>query len=202
MSGKIWWYAKNSDRFGPYDAAEFQTLGASGVITANDLVWKDGTANWLPATSIKGLLPQKPASTPPALPPSIPPNITPEIRTEPIHQHTTADDTGSTFDLAAVKKFNKVLMGIFITSAVLFFVLPQVARINPPLIVSLMLLASLVFTLFKLAKALGKPKQETILFGIAGGIPLVGFIAAVVLNVQANKALKTNNQNTNKNGAV
>jgi hypothetical protein len=58
-------------RQGPISASELQSLAKSGKLDPDDLVWKEGMAQWLPARKVKGLF----ATTPPPLPP-IPPPIT------------------------------------------------------------------------------------------------------------------------------
>ncbi|MGZ5043338.1 MAG: DUF805 domain-containing protein [Methylobacter sp.] len=63
---KKWWYAADKQKFGPYTVNEFKALATSGKIIATHLVWKQGLPKWVPASSIKGLLPQVP--TPPPLP--------------------------------------------------------------------------------------------------------------------------------------
>ncbi|EIL97930.1 GYF domain-containing protein [Rhodanobacter thiooxydans] len=67
-SDKIWWYAKGDQRQGPYTAAELKALVASGQIAATDMVWKEGLANWVPASSVAGLFPSGGTGAPPPLP--------------------------------------------------------------------------------------------------------------------------------------
>lgn len=62
---KKWWYAADNQKFGPYTASEFKALAISGKIIAAHLVWKQGFTKWVPASSIKGFIPQ---NTPPPLP--------------------------------------------------------------------------------------------------------------------------------------
>lgn len=65
---KVWWYATGDQRFGPYSGSELRAIASTGKIATTDLIWKEGLANWLPASSVKGLLPPAPASVPPPLP--------------------------------------------------------------------------------------------------------------------------------------
>jgi hypothetical protein len=65
MDQAIWYYAVgNSQQQGPVDLATLQRLIASGQIGPNDLVWRDGMADWVPASSVPEL---RQASTPSAV---------------------------------------------------------------------------------------------------------------------------------------
>lgn len=67
-SDKIWWYTKGDQRQGPYTAAELKALVASGQVAATDMVWKEGLANWVPASSVAGLFTSGGSGAPPPLP--------------------------------------------------------------------------------------------------------------------------------------
>lgn len=54
-SEKVWWYSRGNERQGPYTAVELKALVASGQVAAVDMVWKEGLANWVQATSVSGL---------------------------------------------------------------------------------------------------------------------------------------------------
>ena len=62
-----WHYSFEGEKCGPVPAAELKRLAREGTITPNDLVWKAGLDDWLPASKIKGLFP-KDVSEPPPLP--------------------------------------------------------------------------------------------------------------------------------------
>jgi hypothetical protein len=50
-----WYYTKNGQQQGPVNDAELKRLASTGQLTPQDMIWKEGMANWLPATAIKGL---------------------------------------------------------------------------------------------------------------------------------------------------
>lgn len=50
-----WYYAKNGQQIGPIDDAGLQGLISSGQVNSSDLVWKDGMANWVPASTVPEL---------------------------------------------------------------------------------------------------------------------------------------------------
>jgi hypothetical protein len=55
--GRTWWYRKNGSEAGPVDQATLQQLLTSGNLNADDLVWMDGMAQWVPARQVPGLAP-------------------------------------------------------------------------------------------------------------------------------------------------
>jgi hypothetical protein len=50
-----WHYSSNGQQLGPVNSAQLKQLAASGQLQASDMVWKDGMADWAPASRIKGL---------------------------------------------------------------------------------------------------------------------------------------------------
>jgi len=50
-----WYYSVDGDRQGPIGGAELKKLAEAGTLKPNDLVWRDGMADWVQAKSIKGL---------------------------------------------------------------------------------------------------------------------------------------------------
>ena len=95
MSETIWYYARGESEQGPISSAQIKALAATGALRRDDLVWKEGMENWLPASDVDELFPQnkkkgiepekkaapatkdngtptpKPASTRPSLPPDL-----------------------------------------------------------------------------------------------------------------------------------
>ena len=65
MSAK--WYLTRDGRtnFGPYDDAQLRDFAASGRIAPTDMIWQEGTNQWVPATSVPGLVVAPPAPPPP-----------------------------------------------------------------------------------------------------------------------------------------
>lgn len=64
MDQATWYYAVgNSQQQGPVDLATLQRLIAGGQVGPNDLVWRDGMADWVPASSV----PELQVSTPSAV---------------------------------------------------------------------------------------------------------------------------------------
>ncbi|HEY8668177.1 MAG TPA: GYF domain-containing protein [Tepidisphaeraceae bacterium] len=81
MPQALWYYMKNGRQQGPLDAQTLKQLAVSGQIGLSDMVWKQGMAEWLPASRVRGLIPEaRPAAV--AAPPS-PPPIAVEDRTKP-----------------------------------------------------------------------------------------------------------------------
>lgn len=50
-----WYYTKNKEREGPVTPAQLKQLASKGWLAPDDLVWKEGMPNWLPARKVRGL---------------------------------------------------------------------------------------------------------------------------------------------------
>ncbi|MDA0285509.1 MAG: GYF domain-containing protein, partial [Planctomycetota bacterium] len=75
MAGKTWHYTINNETLGPVSSRELRQLAESGTLSPDDLVWREGTTDWVPASSVKGLQfgptpPPVSVSPPPAAVPS------------------------------------------------------------------------------------------------------------------------------------
>lgn len=98
MSDKVFWYEKNGEKHCGFTASELKTLALSGEIDSSCLIWKEGTKNWIPATSVKGLLPPEPPAAPlqDSIPPvnPVPPESEEETTAEPPNSPDEADSSG------------------------------------------------------------------------------------------------------------
>ena len=73
-----WYVGSNGQQSGPFTLQQLRQMAASGQLSKNDLIWKEGLANWIPCSSVKGLFPSaadfSPTSSPrPAPRPTAPP---------------------------------------------------------------------------------------------------------------------------------
>jgi TM2 domain-containing membrane protein YozV len=50
-----WYYAQNNERRGPVSFARLKAMAADGWLNRDDLVWRQGMANWVPARDAEGL---------------------------------------------------------------------------------------------------------------------------------------------------
>ncbi len=57
MSDPIWYYARGESEQGPISSAQIKALAATGALRRDDLVWKEGMENWLPASDVDELFP-------------------------------------------------------------------------------------------------------------------------------------------------
>lgn len=65
-----WHYAKNGVQLGPVEEAELRAKLDSGELSASDLVWSEGMAEWQPAGKVRELFPIPPLPTAiPKIPP-------------------------------------------------------------------------------------------------------------------------------------
>lgn len=71
-----WFYALDQQRLGPVSFLILQQFAASGQLKPSDLVWTTGMSEWVPASTVAGLVPAQPQSPPhlPSHPASPPPS--------------------------------------------------------------------------------------------------------------------------------
>lgn len=60
-----WYYAQNSQQFGPMPLEQLRTMFSTGALRPSDLVWSEGLPAWTPAGQVPALQPA-PAYNPPA----------------------------------------------------------------------------------------------------------------------------------------
>jgi hypothetical protein len=55
MSSAEWYYAHAGQQSGPISAADLKMLAVIGQLAPEDLVWRDGMSEWIPARKVRGL---------------------------------------------------------------------------------------------------------------------------------------------------
>lgn len=70
MSPVEWFYARNNQQLGPVSPAELKQLAERGELRREDLVWRSGMNNWMPAGRVRGLFGDEAPSSGFAEPPS------------------------------------------------------------------------------------------------------------------------------------
>lgn len=68
MADAVWYYAHGDKEQGPVTLAQLKGLLSSGKIQSDDLVWKDGLDDWVPAESVQELRAEAPVAGAPAPP--------------------------------------------------------------------------------------------------------------------------------------
>lgn len=53
-----WYYQKNEKKRGPVDTASLKRMAIDGELDPSDLIWREGLAQWVPASQAKGLFPE------------------------------------------------------------------------------------------------------------------------------------------------
>src|ERR1700730_18600490 len=93
-----YYYSREGQRFGPVPGEQLKQLAAAGQLQPDDLIWKEGMANWIQAARVKGLFsttaPQPPEITVAPLDPapvsSAPPSSnTPPAASNPLPPHSS-----------------------------------------------------------------------------------------------------------------
>jgi len=64
MSPVEWFYARDNRQQGPVSALELKQLAQTGQLKPDDLVWREGMGDWLPAGKVKGLFEEDGAKGP------------------------------------------------------------------------------------------------------------------------------------------
>ncbi|WP_052639963.1 GYF domain-containing protein [Zavarzinella formosa] len=64
-----WYYTSAGQQLGPFTAADMKKFAESGKLKPDDLVWKEGMANWVAAKAVKGIFPAPAAPAPKAAEP-------------------------------------------------------------------------------------------------------------------------------------
>jgi len=68
MADVLWYYAQDDEQKGPVSGAELRELASSGKLAGDDLIWREGMAEWVPAQKVKGLFPDGKATKTAAAP--------------------------------------------------------------------------------------------------------------------------------------
>ena len=121
MAGDQWYYSKGDEKHGPVMTAQLRELAAKGELARTDLIWREGMAEWTPASQAKGLFPQQ--GGPPPLPsgsapqPPQPPAgpVAPQARgagRRPTGRATAARWLGRPTRLAFLPRWAKVIIGV------------------------------------------------------------------------------------------
>ena len=52
-----WYVGSNGQQSGPFTLQQLRQMAVTGELSKADLIWKEGLANWVPCSSVKGLFP-------------------------------------------------------------------------------------------------------------------------------------------------
>ena len=63
-----WYYVLDGKQVGPITFEDLKAVAASGELTPDDLVWQEGTADWVDAKTVPGLFTGPTPAAPPAPP--------------------------------------------------------------------------------------------------------------------------------------
>lgn len=71
MNAKWYVLRDGATQFGPYDEEQLHSLAEEGRVVVTDLLWQEGTADWVAASSVAGLFPFHPVPSTPPPPPHV-----------------------------------------------------------------------------------------------------------------------------------
>jgi RsiW-degrading membrane proteinase PrsW (M82 family) len=83
-----WFYKHNGEKVGPVTAQQLKSLAASKHILPDDLIWKEGMAEWAKAGKVIGLIPERATETPLR---QTPPPLRPANDPDPSDPHAAAN---------------------------------------------------------------------------------------------------------------
>ena len=63
-----WFYSIKGQKQGPVESSRLRELAQQGGLSPTDMVWREGMAEWIAASKVKGLFPEG-AGVPPPMPP-------------------------------------------------------------------------------------------------------------------------------------
>jgi len=78
-----WYLARDNQKHGPYSSAQLREFARTGRILPTDMLLKDGTAKWVPASEVKGLFPQTSPKPVPQATPKKPQPVVPTAKATP-----------------------------------------------------------------------------------------------------------------------
>ena len=100
-----WFFSKDGQQQGPVTAADLKQMAASGQLRPDDLVWKEGMAQWAKASQLKGVF-ATPGAAPEAAPAPVAPQVAEAQQSQPITPqyasptHQTMQPTGGRSGMA------------------------------------------------------------------------------------------------------
>lgn len=59
-----WYVARENARYGPYTAAQLRALATNGQLSATDMLWREGSQNWIAAGTFSELFPAQSTEAP------------------------------------------------------------------------------------------------------------------------------------------
>jgi hypothetical protein len=86
----LWYYLRDGAQLGPVSWEDLVNAARTGNLVPGDLVWTEGMAQWQPAASIPGLIPQQPVPPPAYGAPPMPPGYAPAR--PPVRSPSMGDD--------------------------------------------------------------------------------------------------------------
>lgn len=98
-----WYYTERGQQRGPVSGEELKSRAASGSLCPDDLVWKEGMAEWAPARKVRGLL-----ITPQAAAAASPPPLPGNLEKESLASHSSNDESTQAVPSSTVQIANDV----------------------------------------------------------------------------------------------
>lgn len=111
MTSPGWYYAKDDQQFGPVTAAQLKQLAATGELSSDCRVWRDGMKEWKLVSDVPGLAAVlKPDPVPSVAPSPTAPRLSEATAPEP---KGLADRLGFVYHIGTICKVLSVLWSLY-----------------------------------------------------------------------------------------
>lgn len=147
-----WYYSQGDKQHGPLSFEELRSLAKQGLLTTNDMVWKEGMDGWVKAGEVAGLLTSGPPTGREKMPPPLP--VPRKTAAEPGSAHSTAARDVALSLWARIRADRLLLIGSGFALSVLLTMM-AISIIPPPnpitptlLLLDLVLLVALGFVAY------------------------------------------------------
>jgi hypothetical protein len=126
-----WYLARGGqERVGPLTSQQLRQMAANGQVSGNDLVWKEGMPNWVPASQVKGLLggsgPSQAFATQQAPAPADYPEVTEAVEPTGPADYGAEDrgrrEVGEPWFYGFLERFAKIFMWVGLALVLLVFI--------------------------------------------------------------------------------
>lgn len=158
-----WYYAKDGNQHGPYDADDMRLAVKTGELSGGDLVWREGLADWKPIKEVPELASAMPAAQPAAAAPvAATPVAQPTYQQQPLQYQQAYSTSGQImFTPTAMEMLRQTKPWVRFMGVLLF------------VITGLIVAGALVMLFVGVVGAASSPRGGAAVMGASVGVALV-----------------------------
>jgi hypothetical protein len=98
-----WYLLRDGQRYGPLSSTQLKQMADASQILPTDMLWKEGTTQWIAAKSCKGLFPQQAVGADAPVPPVAPRNPVPRPFTGDVRPTVPRTETNCISRIEAIR---------------------------------------------------------------------------------------------------